>query len=93
MKKILMLLILAISFQLSAQNKPIEKYKPFPFGTVKPTGWIHCIRKLMTKNIISNAAIKRAVLPDYSVFNNSSAENQSLFSGKACTVCHQNNRV
>jgi hypothetical protein len=40
MKKNLLLLILAISIQLSAQNKPIEKYKPFPFGTVKPTGWI-----------------------------------------------------
>ena len=40
MKKNLLLLILAISIQLNAQNKPIEKYKPFPFGTVKPTGWI-----------------------------------------------------
>ena len=40
MKKYILLIALATSIQLSAQNKPVEKYKSFPFGTVKPSGWI-----------------------------------------------------
>ena len=54
MKKNLLLLIVAISIQLSAQNNPNEKYKPFPFGTVKPSGWIQTQMQYDVNGFVGN---------------------------------------
>jgi hypothetical protein len=44
MKKHLLILVILTSIEISAQNntsnKPNEKYKSFPFGSIKPLGWI-----------------------------------------------------
>jgi DUF1680 family protein len=54
MKKNILLLIVAISIQLNAQNNPNEKYKPFPFGTVKPRGWIQTQMKYDINGFVGN---------------------------------------
>ena len=54
MKKYILLIALATSIQLSAQNKPVEKYKPFPFGTVKPSGWIQTQMQYDVNGFVGN---------------------------------------
>lgn len=40
MKKIILVHLALISFQMNSQNKVNEKYQAFPFGSIKPSGWL-----------------------------------------------------
>ena len=40
MYKYIIIALFLSSITVSAQNKPIEKYQPIPFGCIKPMGWL-----------------------------------------------------
>jgi DUF1680 family protein len=40
MHRFIIIVLLTCSIQTHAQNRPIEKYKPISFGSIKPSGWL-----------------------------------------------------
>jgi len=40
MHRYIIIVLLTCSIQTLAQNRPIEKYKPISFGSIKPSGWL-----------------------------------------------------
>jgi hypothetical protein len=40
MHRYIIIVLLTCSIQTHAQNRPIEKYKPISFGSIKPSGWL-----------------------------------------------------
>lgn len=61
MKKIILTVLMLISFTMKSQNKVEEKYQILPFGSIKPSGWI---KEQMQKDIDGFVGKLDLLVPD-----------------------------